>query len=197
MSLFFGGLVVLVLGLGSTPVWAVSDLTINGGAAVNGYVDTYLPVDDLEVTGTDSPSVPVDLYVPYGSLSMTTTTGLTFNTDTSGQHLNFEGSLSDVNAALATLRYRNDRPKAIQLSVSITGSNQVYNPSTGHLYEVVDVSENPLTANEARTDAATHTQDGMTGYLVTITSQEENDFIEDRVSYDSWIGASDAAEDGK
>jgi hypothetical protein len=32
---------------------------------------------------------------------------------------------------------------------------------------------------------------GLQGYLATITSQEENDFIEQKLSADGWIGASD------
>ena len=37
----------------------------------------------------------------------------------------------------------------------------------------------------------------MNGYLVTITSQEENDFIEENISIRSWTGASDARNEGQ
>lgn len=178
-------------------VFAANDPDVSGGSDVNGYVDTDLAISDLQVTSSGGGSIPVDLYVPYGTLSMATTTGLVFNTSTTGSHLNFEGSLANVNAGLASLHYRSDRPKSIQLSISITGSNQVYNPTNGHLYQVIDVSGSPLTANQARTAASGQTLDGLQGYLVTITSQEENDFVQNRVSADSWIGASDTAEEGK
>jgi hypothetical protein len=38
---------------------------------------------------------------------------------------------------------------------------------------------------------------GLTGFLTNITSQEENDFIQGKVNTTTWIGANDAAEEGK
>lgn len=53
-----------------------------------------------------------------------------------------------------------------------------------------------ITANSARTAALNQTAYGSTGYLVTITSAEENAFVAARLQGDGWMGASDAASEG-
>ena len=63
----------------------------------------------------------------------------------------------------------------------------------GHWYEFV--SDN-VSWTEAKSLAAKSTYNGLSGYLVTITSQEENDFIVSNIYEDHWIGASDAQQEG-
>lgn len=192
--------VLIALVVASPAVVRATGETITGGADVSGVVDTYTPINDVQISGTGDDVIPVDLYVPSGSLSMTTTTGLTFTTDETGSHLNFSGARGDVNTALATLRYRTDRPKNIQLAISLTGADTVYNPVNGHLYEVVQAPDDGEGSSinwvGAKAAAEGRTLDGLQGYLVTITSAAENQFIKDRVNTDSWIGASDDEEEG-
>ena len=45
----------------------------------------------------------------------------------------------------------------------------------------------------AKTAAEASTYKGLTGYLVTITSEAENDFLDAKVSTNTWIGASDSS----
>jgi hypothetical protein len=168
--------------------FALNDPDFTGGTNVSGNVDTEIAITDLQVTGTGDPVVPVNLYVPNGTLSMTTTTGLTFTGPSTGSTLQFSGTKSDVNTALASLHYRGTEQQTITLDATLSDASVTYNPATGHLYEVISGS---IDALGARTAAATHTQYGLTGYLVTITSQTENDFISSRINTDSWIGASD------
>lgn len=193
--------VFISLVISSSAVVRASSETITGGSDISGLVDIYNPISDVQINGTGDDVIPVDLYVPSGTLSMTTTTGLTFATAQTGPHLNFSGTRSDVNAALATLRYRTGQPKDTQLTVSLTGASTVYNPVNGHLYEVVqapDDGEGGDSINwvDAKAAAESRTLDGLQGYLVTITSDAENQFIKDRVNADSWIGASDNEEEG-
>ena len=71
-----------------------------------------------------------------------------------------------------------------------------FNPDTGHYYEFVSGSH---TWSEAKAAAETSSHEGLTGYLATITSQAENDFIAsnfDITHWGGWIGASDAETDG-
>lgn len=68
----------------------------------------------------------------------------------------------------------------------------LFNPSTGHYYEFVSGS---YTWSEAKAAAETRSYQGLVGYLATITSQAENDFIAsnfDIIHWGGWIGASDA-----
>lgn len=163
-------------------------------AELSGNIHEEIPITGIEITGVSDEYLPVNLYVPYGSLSMTVTDGLFFEGDQSGSNLQFSGTLTDINNALATLKYSADKVGDVRLSISLTTSSEIINPINGHLYEVVETD--PITATEARVAAAQRQKAGMTGYLVTITSQEENDFIADRIDRDSWIGASDSEEEG-
>lgn len=70
-------------------------------------------------------------------------------------------------------------------------AGQIYDPSTQHMYEVVN-NGSAITANNARTAALARTANGVTGYLANITSSDENAFVAARITQDGWFGASDA-----
>ena len=112
--------------------------------------------------------------------------------DCSGSSLDeigFRGTQDDINTALATLSFKGDGAEGsptITLAVTPAGTN--YYSGTGHYYEVVSATK---TWSQAKTLAAASTYEGLTGYLVTITSAGENAFIKEKVSANSWIGASD------
>ncbi len=59
-----------------------------------------------------------------------------------------------------------------------------------HYYEYVRPSGNPSWAT-ALSSAASRSLYGMQGYLATITSQQENDFIKTKLLSDGWVGGSD------
>lgn len=75
-----------------------------------------------------------------------------------------------------------------QRQVSFVAGNKYYNNLNGHFYE--NVSGGINWAN-ALTAAATKSYFGRVGYLVTMTSLAENNFIWKTLSSDSWMGASD------
>ena len=112
--------------------------------------------------------------------------------DCSGNSLTeigFRGEQADINTALATLSFKGDGAEGsptITLAVTPAGTN--YYSGTGHYYEVVSATK---TWSQAKVLAAASTYEGLTGYLVTITSAGENAFIKAKVNANSWIGASD------
>jgi hypothetical protein len=65
---------------------------------------------------------------------------------------------------------------------------------TGNFYEFI--TEPNITWENALTAATERTLNGVSGYLATITSEAENDFIVERLEGNGWIGASDAEEEG-
>ena len=74
----------------------------------------------------------------------------------------------------------------------------IVNPSNGHAYEEVGVR---LSWHNARDAAVASTHMGEHGYLATITSQQEQDFLLNNFSIplesgEAWLGASDAAQEG-
>ncbi|MDZ4778952.1 MAG: lectin-like protein [Planctomycetia bacterium] len=78
----------------------------------------------------------------------------------------------------------------------------VQSPENGHYYAQVisiDTGGRPINWDNARSEAETLTYDGLTGYLATITSAVETDFLQQRLPNGGpkWIGASDAASEGE
>jgi hypothetical protein len=179
-----------------TPMTTFAAATFTGGTNVSGGLNVQVPITDLQITGVGAEeTVPVFLYVPAGSLSMTTTTGLTFTGSSSGQRLYFSGTLTNINNALSTLRYTHSSAGTFTLEASIIGAGQIYDPSTQHMYEVVNHGS-PISATAARSAATSRTINGVTGYLANITSSEENAFVAARITQDGWFGASDAGVEG-
>lgn len=68
----------------------------------------------------------------------------------------------------------------------------------GHYYDYILSSTGAgFTWDGSATDAATRSHLGMTGYMATVTSQAEQDFIFANVSaVTAWLGGSDRAEEG-
>lgn len=83
-------------------------------------------------------------------------------------------------------------------SISLVSSVDavIINPDNGHAYEYVNVED--VSWFSARDAAAASTYMGEHGYLATITSQEEQDFLLDNFPGDvqGWLGGSDAAQEG-
>ena len=76
-----------------------------------------------------------------------------------------------------------------QLKVnSIVPAGGLPSGANGGIIQVVSATK---TWSQAKALAAASTYEGLTGYLVTITSAGENAFIKAKVNANSWIGASD------
>lgn len=195
---YFGVVAVLILSIvgslfAAVAAMAAPDPALTGGSPVTGYSGSSTPITDLQITGTGNPTVPVKLLVSHGSLSMTTTTGLTFTGSSTGATLQFSGSLTNVNAALSTLRYTRTGTGTDTLEASLVNAGEVFFPDNGHLYEYVSFT---ATWNNAKPNAESRTKYGATGYLTTITSQAENDFVAERLLNAGWMGASDSGTEG-
>lgn len=162
--------------------------TISGGTPVAARVNQQVPITDIIINGTGNDTVPVKLTVGSGTLYVTQKSGLTFTGNQVGSTISFTGTRSNVNAALATLHYAGTTTGSKTLTVSLADGNTIYNPTTGHVYQYVPDSLNWYDARDA---AAALTYGGAPGYLATITSQGENDFIKDRLNGDAWLGGSD------
>ena len=149
----------------------------------------------VSVSGLDPLKVVVS--ANSGTLQITTTTGLSAPTGyTSGQwagasEIAFQGSLSNVNNALATLQYRG----AGTITVSPTSSSILYYSGTGNYYEFISTSSS-WTA--AQSNANGNTYGSSTGYLATVTSFAEFTFIKNKAGLlnEIWLGGSDSGAEG-
>lgn len=175
------------------PVLADGEV-IEGGSPVTARVNQQIVIGDISIDGTGNDVLPIRLSVDHGSLYLGTIIGLTLNGSRGGPVVEFSGTRSDVNTALASLRYTGATPGNDTLSVSIAEPGQVFNPENGHVYEYVPGS---YSWTAARDEAATKTYEGIPGYLATITSQSENDFIQTKLAGDAWLGATDTAVEGQ
>lgn len=168
-------------------------LTLTSGSNATTTPNVATSITGFQIVGPSASTTPVRLRATYGTLSMTTTTGLTFSGASSGSTVSFSGTVENINNALSTLKYTRASTGTDTLEVSLVESGEVFFSDNGHLYKFISGSINALSA---RTAAANQTAYGATGYLATITSQEENDFVADRLQGDGWMGASDEGSEG-
>lgn len=159
-------------------------------------------------TGTD---FNVVLSASSGVLDLPTTTGLTATVGYpslagSESEFGFVGDIDDITTALSEVGFSPDSPSnlgtiSVVLSESADG-NYFYYPENGHYYEAITMEDGgdavgydtdldgEYSWSEARDAAASRTLFGLTGYLVTITSEDENSFVANKTDADEiWIGA--------
>jgi len=133
---------------------------------------------------------------------ISTTTGLTaasgFTLSGNKTRLVFTGTMANINTALATLKVNTTATTGnIQISVSATvnPTGYFYNPTNGHFYRPISTGAN---YSNAITLSANQTFKGQTGYLVTITSADEDAFIFNNVPQANiWFALDDRAIEGR
>jgi hypothetical protein len=140
---------------------------------------------------------------PAGTtFNLTTITGLTpasgFTLTGNKGRLVFTGTQANINAALASLRINTGTTAgSVQISVSATVNPPgfYYNPINGHFYQPVTTG---TTYTAARAASLTTTFKGQQGYLVTITSADEDAFISANVPQSNiWFAATDEVIEGR
>jgi len=162
--------------------------TFTGSATFSGQAGVPIHITNLQLNATGNPTLPVKLQVSTGALALGSTTGLTFTGSQSGRTLEFSGTKNDINAALLTLTYQRSTVGSSSIEVSLIGAGEIYNPTNGHLYEFIN---NELDWDGARAEAIATSKNGAQGYLATITSAEENEFVSSRLTGEGWMGAGD------
>ncbi|MDX2001867.1 MAG: cadherin domain-containing protein [Chitinophagales bacterium] len=129
------------------------------------------------------------LFSGYGGI-----TG-SFNQNTGVMTLSGNGTAADYQAALRLVKFYNpSNAPGISRQFEITLADAIYNRYNGHYYQLVEGGQ--INWDAARDAAAAQTMLGMTGYLVTVTSPEENNFISSRLNVNTWMGASDTHTEG-
>jgi len=153
------------------------NLTITSNGDITGFrvqiSQTYTSGDVLDYTGT----------LPTGiTQSWNSTTGI----------LSFNGTTSAANwqTLLRTVRFKSTSTTcyANLRRVTFVAGTVYYNPLTEHYYEYVAGN---TTWTNAYTVSSTKSYFGRAGYLATILSEAENNFIWKLMSSDAWFGASD------
>ncbi len=139
---------------------------------------------------------------PTGTtFNITTTTGLTaasgFTLTGNKTRLVFTGTITNVNNALASLKVNTGSVLGnVQISVATTvnPAGFFYNGVNGHFYRPISAGN---TYTGARAAALSTTFKGQTGYLVTITSADEDAFIYNNVPQSQiWFALTDEVSEG-
>lgn len=193
---------LFTLGIGSDPSQAAAAQPGNVAVdlpneAVSGGTSVVVPITLSEFTFTD---LTVRLVPGSGTLTLANPGALTLNSGYSSfdaqSTLSFHGTLGDVVAALQsnlswTAPGDAESSSLLTIRVEVTKfvSGTTYDPLTGHTYMYV---ESPLAWHDALLAARGMTYQGLTGYLATITSQTENEFIGTKSGAPNiWFGATD------
>ena len=84
----------------------------------------------------------------------------------------------------------------VEYPISISNTDPVLNPENGHYYEYIIGHE--ITWHDAKAAAESRTYNDVSGHLVTITSQSENDFVANLSQDDfrPWIGLTNEGAEG-
>lgn len=168
-------------------------LTLTSGSNATTTPNVATAITGFQIVGNAASTTPVKLYTTNGTLTLGTTSGLTFDGASSGSVIYFSGTVANINAALATLRYTRATTGTDTLEVSLVNRGEVFFTDNSHLYKFITGSYSWTAASSS---AGLQTAYGATGYLATITSSAENDFIKARLTGDGWIGAADTAVEG-
>lgn len=171
--------------------------TFTGDTNITGLITEGIPITDLQISGDGNEELDVTLHAEHGTLAIATTDDLIFSTSNPAQTLRFSGTRTAINTALASMQYSAYELGVFTIEATIGGGEgEVYSPENSHVYQVVQAVGEGISWNDANTAAAGMTYGGADGYLATITSEAENDFIYSRLSQNGWIGASDSVSDG-
>jgi hypothetical protein len=133
---------------------------------------------------------------------LNTTTGLTaasgFTLAGNKTRLVVTGTMASINTALASLKVNTGSVRgnvALSVAATINPAGYYYNGVNGHFYRPISTTATYL---NARTLASQQTFKGQQGYLVTITSADEDAFIFNNVPQTNiWFALSDAASEAR
>ena len=138
------------MAVNDAPVWTLpADLTVDE--------DTRLDITGLSVADVDvaTGELLVSLSVNHGALSLGGTTGLTFSIGDGANDatLTFTGTLSDINAALATLSFQGGVNENGPVVLSTSVSDQGNTGTGGALSDIGSVNIDVVAVNDAPTTA--------------------------------------------
>ena len=140
---------------------------------------------------------------PSGTtLRLNTTTGVSasigYTLTSNFTRISFTGTQANINTVLASLRVNTGSvPGNVYIAVTATENptGYFYLPTNGHFYRPISGA---VSYTSAKSAATSQTFKGQTGYLITITSQDEQSFVQNNVPGSNiWFALSDAGLEGR
>jgi len=166
-----------------------SNLALSDNFEISGFGQAANLLISITVSGSATARV-----------NLPTTTGLTLESGytswTNTSQINFTGTQENVNSALDAMTFDSGSTTG-SVTLTVEASEKVNNTAffNGHLYEFVPGNINYLGARNA---ARLRTINGVSGYLVTVSSDAEHDFVLSKIqgAFNIWIALSDRAVEG-
>jgi hypothetical protein len=157
------------------------NLTLTANGTINGF---RVQISQSYISGTSGDQLRSTVTLPSGI------TVSTFNTTTGVLVFNGTTTASNWETVLRGVEFRSTTSTcyALQRRVTFVAGIVFYNPLTEHFYEYVSGS---TTWTNSKTSAENRSYFGRAGYLATMSSEAENNFIWKLMSSDGWFGASD------
>jgi len=167
------------------------------GFSINGFTSTQTLLLSIGLINPSSGT----------TLRITNTTGIVaslgYNLNNNFTRISFTGTQTNINNALQSLKVNTGSSGVVNISVSVTlnPSGYFYLPSNGHFYRPMSwptgLSGGDAAYNQIKNLSSSQTFKGQTGYLVTITSQDEQNFIQVNVPGSNiLIGLTDRQQEG-
>jgi len=157
------------------------NVTLSANGNITGF---RVQISQSYISGASGDQLRSTVTLPSGISvsSFNTTTGvLVFNGTTTAS--NWETILRGVE-----FKSTSSSCYALQRRVTFVAGTVFYNPLTEHFYEYVSGT---TTWTNAKTSAENRSYFGKAGYLATMSSEAENNFVWKLMSSDAWFGASD------
>jgi uncharacterized repeat protein (TIGR01451 family) len=135
-----------------------------------------------------------------GTVVISTEQGIAWSYDSATGIMTLQNTrpISAYESVLRKVTYHDNLeqdPSTAARAVNFSVGGGLYSKDSGHYYEFVTASA--IEWPDAQTAAAGRRYFGLQGYLTTVTSQEENDFITSKLQGEGWMGASDDAAEGE
>lgn len=157
------------------------NVTLTANGTITGF---RVQISQSYISGTSGDQLRSTATLPSGITvsAFNTTTGiLVFNGTTTAA--NWETILRGVE-----FKSTSSTCYALQRRVTFVAGIVFYNPLTEHFYEYVSGS---TSWTNSKTSAENRSYFGRAGYLATMTSEAENNFVWKLMANDGWFGASD------
>lgn len=168
------------------PVMIAPNLTIDASFVVTGM---KVSISVGYIYGEDELIPPAN----PGPLSVT------WNAQTGNLTLTGGSVINDYVQAIRQISYINKKQKPTNglRFISISLNDADYLPSTQHFYRFIDKPSVAWSTAKYESESAALKYHGLQGYLATITTADENAFIQQKTKGVGWIGASDQGVEGE
>ena len=172
-----------------------SSLSLNNGVAFT--IDSGIVINQDQAITELRVSINGQQVGDSLEVASTLPAGVTSSFNATTGVLSISGSMTDAEAQaiLQSVQFSTTSTNLSNREIEFSlGSAQPFQ-TNGHFYEYI--SDSGITWPAAEAAASNRSLYGLPGYLATVTSQDENDFITAKLSGQGWIGASDAANENQ